>query len=232
MSDPQAFWDERARENALYFVDSRLDFRNPDPAAFWAGGEEVLDAMLAAVGASIDPADRVLDLGCGVGRVTRALAGRAAGVIGLDVSGEMLARARELNPGLENVEWVHGDGRTLRPLENGSLDGCFSHVVFQHIPEPETTLGYVREMARVLRPGGWALFQLSTDPAVHAAGGGVRGRLGAFTGRGPRGRGKPEWIGAAVDVDRLRASAVAAALDVEKLVDPGTQFTTVYCRRG
>ena len=33
-SDPQAFWDERARENALYFVDSRLDFRNPDAGSF------------------------------------------------------------------------------------------------------------------------------------------------------------------------------------------------------
>jgi ubiquinone/menaquinone biosynthesis C-methylase UbiE len=104
-------------------------------------------------------------------------------VIALDVSQEMLARARELNAQVQNVEWIHGDGRTLAPIGDGAVDGCFSHVVFQHLPDPEMTLGYVREMGRVLRPGGWAAFRgvdRSRDPPAVAA----RPSPGAVAGRG------------------------------------------------
>ena len=63
-------------------------------------------------------------------------------------------------------------------LRRRSVDGCFSHVVFQHIPDPPITLNYVREMGRVLRPGGWALFQVSNDPTIHQPPGG-RARRGS-----------------------------------------------------
>ena len=184
--DSERYWDERARENALYFVDNRLEYRNPDSKAFWRGGEEALDFILDTVGVTIRPDETVVDIGCGVGRMTRALASRAAHIVGVDVSAEMLDQAREANSHLVNVRWVHGDGRTLAGLADGSVDGCFSHVVFQHIPDREVTLGYVAEMGRVLRPGGWAAFVLSTTPAVHriSRSGWVRGGLRALAGRG------------------------------------------------
>src|SRR2546423_8971633 len=163
----QRFWDARARENAFFFVDSRLDYRHPDLERFWAGGRADLDHMLDELGEAVGGGDVALDLGCGVGRLTRALAARAREVIALDVSPRMLALAREHNAGLDNVRWVRGDRVTLRPVGDGEGDACLSPVVFQHIPDPEVTLGYVREMGRVLRPGGWAAFQVSTDPAVH-----------------------------------------------------------------
>src|SRR4051812_18618871 len=93
-----AFWDARAREDAFYFVDDRLTYRAPQQERFWAGGEEALDALLAAVDAPpIEPSQTVLDLGCGVGRLTRPLAARAKRVVAVDVSYEMLCRGRELN---------------------------------------------------------------------------------------------------------------------------------------
>src|SRR4051794_35004373 len=107
------FWDERAREDPWYFVDSRLDYRRPDTERFWRGGEEVVDVILGTVGVSIRPTDVVLDLGCGLGRLTRAVAARAARAIGIDVSAEMVERARKLNSGLSNVEWLQGDGVSL-----------------------------------------------------------------------------------------------------------------------
>ena len=124
-SDAERFWDARAREHALFFVDNRLDYRNPDVERFWADGERVLDEMLGAVGVTVGRTDVVVDIGCGVGRLSRALAARARRVIAIDVSREMLACAEALNPGLANVEWRHGDGRTLTGVDTGpSTPAC------------------------------------------------------------------------------------------------------------
>jgi SAM-dependent methyltransferase len=231
------FWDERAREDAFYFVDSRLDYRQPDLERFWAGGEEDLDRILGDLGLDLDPGAVVVEIGCGVGRLTRALAGRTSRVIALDVSEEMLHLAREHNPELDNVEWVLGDGRSLAGVPTGVADACLSHVVFQHIPDPEVTLGYVREIGRVLRPGGWAAFQISNDPSVHdlAAHRGRGRRLAdralALAGRAPRGQGRPEWLGSAIELDRLSSAAADGAMTIERVAGEGTQFCLVRARR-
>jgi SAM-dependent methyltransferase len=227
----QLYWDERAREDAFYFVDNRLDYRTPNVERFWAGGDEALGLLLELAGASIKPGEVVVDIGCGLGRLTRAAATRGAHVIALDVSSEMLARARDMNAHLHDVTWVHGDGRTLRPIEDASVDGCVSIVVFQHIPDPAITLGYVREMGRVLKPGGWAAFQLSTDPGIHRPNQPWRGRLLSLVGRAPKGQTDPAWVGSAVHVDDLRATAEEVGMELRTVVSPGTQYCTVLAVR-
>lgn len=227
------FWDERARENAPYFVDTALDYAETDLDRFWAGGPSVVDEILSRLEAPpIEATDELVEIGCGLGRLTRPLAGRAARVHALDVSAEMLERAREANPHLSNVEWILGDGTSLAPLAGASADVVFSHVVFQHIPDPSITLGYVREMGRVLRPGGWAAFQVSNDPSVHRR---RREpplrRLASRLGRTPSGQDHPAWLGSAVDLSDLRQAATSAALDVERVVGENTQFCLVLLRR-
>jgi SAM-dependent methyltransferase len=226
-----AFWDARAREDALFFVDDRRAYGSEEVDSFWADGERDLDAVLAAVSGRLERSDEVVDLGCGVGRLTRVLAGRARSVRAIDVSSEMLARARELNAHLANVEWVQGDGVSLDGIDDGSVDAIISHVVFQHIPDPAVTLGYVADMGRVLHPGGWAAFQVSTDPEVHRRRPGVRRRLAAALGRAPQGQDQPEWLGSAVDLDDLRAVAQANAMAVAAVAHPGTQFSIVRLER-
>jgi len=235
MADPghmQQFWDERAREDAFFFVDNRLEYRNPDVESFWAEGESDLAALLTLVGAAIRPQDTVVDIGCGVGRLTRAIAAQEATVLAVDVSREMLDRARELNAHVEDVTWVHGDGTSLAQIADATADACVSHVVFQHIPDPHVTLGYVREIGRVLRPGGWAAFQVSNDPSVHRARRlGARDRLAVAVGRRPRGSADPAWLGSAIDLPQLREVAAASGLDVERVVGEGTQFCYILLRR-
>ena len=70
--------------------------------------------MLDLLGARIDPRDRIVEIGCGLGRITRALAKRGRDVRALDVSAEMLEMARGHNHDLANVEWiVTGEGTQM-----------------------------------------------------------------------------------------------------------------------
>ena len=233
-STTSGFWDARAREDALYFVDNRRSYRDPDTAGFWSGGERDLDSLLAALGASIPPDATVLDIGCGVGRLTRVLAERAATVYGIDVSAEMIERARRENAHLDNVHWLHGDGASLAGVADASIDVCVSHVVFQHIANPWITLGYVTEMGRVLRSGGFAAFQVSNDPTIHQSQSHPKtlgNRIAALWGRRPQGQDHPAWLGSAVELDDLRTAADSGRLDVERIEGAGTQFCLVLARR-
>jgi ubiquinone/menaquinone biosynthesis C-methylase UbiE len=228
----ERFWDERAREDAAYFVDNLLAYRQDDLEDFWSRGEQVVDKIQGRLGVAAGPDDRVVEIGCGIGRLTRVFAARTAHVWAFDISSEMLQRAREAVGELPNVDWIHGDGTTLNPVEDGAATVCFSFVVFQHLPDPAITLGYVREMGRVLRPGGWSAFQISNDPAIHKPHShGLRRRLKSILGRAPRGQSHPAWLGSAVDLRELEQTADQAGLDVERVTGPGTQFCLVLLRR-
>jgi len=222
------FWDARAREDALFFVDDRLAYGpDRDETWFWSEGQRLLDELLARCDAPAIPAEAVtLDVGCGVGRFTRVLAQRSAQVHGVDVSAEMLDRARQMLAAQGNIELHQGDGVSL-PLPDASVDVAISFVVFQHIPDPAVTLGYVREMGRVLRPGGWAVFQLSNDPSVHRADRAdvptprLRDRL---LRRTPHGTDDPAWLGSAVTLAQLDAALTDGGLRSTHRSGAGTQY--------
>lgn len=121
---------------------------------------ERIDLLLAQIVPALEPAlvdgARVLDLGCGVGDLTAAVAQRFPGVkfVGVDVSDSMLAIARSTQG--PRARWLKGDGRTLPRV--GRLKGAWSVLTFQHIPA-EAQRGYVREVAGRLEPGGIFRFQ-------------------------------------------------------------------------
>jgi ubiquinone/menaquinone biosynthesis C-methylase UbiE len=100
----------------------------------------------------LPPSARVLEVGCGTGAVSRALASRpgVGEVVGLDPAPAFLEKARELAGDLANLSFVEGDARAL-PLEDDSFDVVVFHTTLCHVPEPETALA---EASRVLRPGG------------------------------------------------------------------------------
>lgn len=231
------FWDSRARENAYYFVDNTTHYASPDEPRFWQVGEELLEAMLTQLGVAVEPTDHVLDLGCGIGRMTRPIAERAERVTALDISTEMLRLAAERNSDLRNINWVLGDGTSLSGIADASLDACISYVVFHHIPDPAVTLGYVRELGRVLKNGGWAAFQLSNQPSRHDPGSygsrcwWLRRRLRARLGGKPRGQAHPAWLGSAVRLSDLEAAAAQGGLRIDRVEGAGTINCQVLARR-
>lgn len=228
------FWDERAAEDPFFFVDNRLRYGDPDEAGFWASGTAILEDFEEALDFRVRRQDVIVEIGCGIGRVTRALAARAERVLAVDVSPAMLERARDLNPQLTNVDWILGDGTSLAPVPDGGADGCFSVVVFQHLPDPQMTLGYVREMGRVLRPGGWTAFQVSTRPKVDwrpSLPTRLRIALRARLGRGPRGLSHPAWVGSTLNEDALRSTAEASGLAVQRLIGAGSMYSAMLATK-
>ena len=157
-------WDRRARENAQHYVQN--EHQQWDEREFFRSGEinvanEIMPDMVRICGGSRSPRDlNALEIGCGVGRMTRFIARIFGHVTAVDVSAEMLERAKANLSALDNVTLVHGDGSTLSAVADASQDFAFSFIVFQHIPSAKVIASYCREVYRVLRPGGLFKFQL------------------------------------------------------------------------
>jgi SAM-dependent methyltransferase len=92
---------------------------------------------------------RFLDVGCGIGAMETFLAERTGSVCGVDVSAEIVERAKEQIPWAEFTAY---DGRKL-PFADGSFDVVFAICVLHHVDRPERP-ALVREMRRVVRAGG------------------------------------------------------------------------------
>jgi len=103
----------------------------------------------------ISPTDNVLDLGCGIGRVTRYVAPLCREIWAVDVSETMVRFARERLADLPNVRFLVGRGTSLPELETGSIDFVYSLLTLQHV-EREHAFRLLRELRRVLRDGGRA----------------------------------------------------------------------------
>ena len=105
---------------------------------------------VVAAAAGVEPGERVLDVACGTGALTIAVAervGPGGSVVGLDANPEMLAVARR-KPA--PIEWVEGAAEAL-PLPDRSFDAVVSQFGFMFFQDGTAAL---REMMRVLRPGG------------------------------------------------------------------------------
>src|SRR5438876_8972233 len=100
-----------------------------DPEAFEAAGRFDADRL----NPFITPADTVLDLGCGIGRVTRYVAPLCREIWAVDVSETMLRFARERLAELPNVRFLVGRGISLPELETGSIDFVYSLLTLQHV---------------------------------------------------------------------------------------------------
>jgi SAM-dependent methyltransferase len=125
-----------------------------------------LELLVEASGAG--PDDTVLDVACGPGLVVAAFARVARHATGIDVTPAMLARARELTAGLDNVTLDHGDVLPL-PYPDATFTVVVSRFAFHHFPDPGAVLA---EMRRVCRPGGCVVvcdLLASDDPAKAAA---------------------------------------------------------------
>jgi SAM-dependent methyltransferase len=155
-------WNERARHNAfLYIASWRRDWTEE---SFFASGEADVQRIIHPIleKLSVNAANSSMaELGCGAGRMTRAFAKQFESVTAIDISEEMQQRAKKYLAQFSNVRWILVDGVALAAVEPSSLDFAFSYMVLQHYPSADLVAVSIREMLRILRPGGAFLFHFN-----------------------------------------------------------------------
>ncbi|MGE5276179.1 MAG: methyltransferase domain-containing protein [Acidobacteriota bacterium] len=200
-------WDARARENASRYIDCAHSGSDED---FWRSGAADLETLVLQ-DVTLDASARVLEIGCGVGRLLRPLSLRVERAIGIDISPEMISRARAALCDRPNVE-LSVTGGDLAGIPDASLDFVYSFIVFQHVPSRAAVLRYLGEAARALKAGGVLRFQVD---------GRRRSRL----------LGSDTWRGAWFDADRLRRQLSRMGFEVIDRWGEGTQYLWITARR-
>ncbi|MFE4546030.1 MULTISPECIES: class I SAM-dependent methyltransferase [unclassified Streptomyces] len=180
------------------------DARFPDDGPAYAA---------AAAELGLRQGDRVLDAGCGTGRALpplRAAVGPSGTVIGADLTPAMLTAA--VRAGRDRVGQLLLADVAALPLRGASLDAVFGAGLIAHLPNPEANL---RELARVVRPGG-------TLALFHPIG---RAALAARQGR----RITPEDLRAE---SNLRPLLAGSGWDMTSYVDEDARFLALAVKRG
>lgn len=160
-------WDALARKNARYYVLTDQG-EEISEEVFRAAGKRDYEKLIKNdpfIQQHLNPFSdhSVLEIGVGIGRITEFLAGEFKTVSGVDISTEMISRAKERLFEKQNVTLVATDGEHY-PFPNHSMDFVFSTIVFQHMPSVEVIRQNFFEIERVLKSNGIAKIQLRGVP--------------------------------------------------------------------
>ncbi|HWW53854.1 MAG TPA: class I SAM-dependent methyltransferase [Acidimicrobiales bacterium] len=223
------YWDDRAQENALWYVDTSLDYDHPDMDHFLATGWEILREAL--LDAPVQPATKgvAVEIGCGVGRICRALTEQFEQVIGIDISETMVARARQLVPSARFEV-----GTDLSAVADDSADFVTSFTVFQHMPRAALIDAYVAEAGRVLRSGGVFAAQWNNLPhpwrwKARGVWWRLRHRVGGRFALDQRVA--PQFVGMRLPFDDMADMVRRAGLEVQATAKLGTLYAWVWATK-
>jgi len=161
--DGQAFWERHAQRDPLWAIlsDPVKKGRKWDLPEFFETGRREIAVLLYRLAELEIPIAHgtALDFGCGVGRLTQALAEHFDQAVGVDISPTMIRLAEKLNTHSNHVRYVSNSRDDLSVFDAGSFDFIYSAIVLQHV-EPATTRRYLADFFRVLKKGGVLVFQL------------------------------------------------------------------------
>jgi SAM-dependent methyltransferase len=146
-----------ATQRGRHEIDHGQALAREDTEAVWGWGTPAgrlraeRRAALIAAGSSLKPGMRVLEVGCGTGMFTEIFARTGVQIIGVDISADLLAKARARNLG-DRVQFV--EGRFEDCLVEGPFDAVIGSSVLHHL-DLEAALKVIH---RLLKPGGWLSF--------------------------------------------------------------------------
>lgn len=210
-------WDCRARENAKWYINTyKLEQSDEE---FYETARPDIDALLLAdmqrltQGRSAKSL-RLLEIGCGIGRMTRCLADIFGAIYATDVSREMIQQAGLHLHSFSNVKVYETSGVDFAIFVNDYFDVIFSAYVFQHVPSIEVVRANIYEAYRVLKPGGVFKFQVNStvNPAYEQL---------------P----KDTWMGVTFSEEEIRQVARELGAQLISLAGIGGQYNWVLLRK-
>jgi ubiquinone/menaquinone biosynthesis C-methylase UbiE len=135
----------------MYYLSSIFDANSILQECFKLFGKDIINK-------------NILEICCGNGRITQHLGRIFYSTVALDINEEMLRKINFGSPSNvhvigETITTCLGDGRTIPLRDNAHFDVVYNYIGFQHM-ERETVLSYFKEAQRVLKVGGYFIFQL------------------------------------------------------------------------
>lgn len=163
LQELQRNWDAMGRTDAFFYILTvpGKEHNRWDPDEFFASGTADITRLLEhlpRLGVSV-PEGKALDFGCGVGRLTQALASRFSEAHGVDIAPSMIEQANSFNRVPEKCFFHLNPSNDLASFEDETFAFIDSLITLQHIA-PKFMERYLLEFGRVLAPGGVAVFQL------------------------------------------------------------------------
>ncbi|NOT62453.1 MAG: class I SAM-dependent methyltransferase [Acidobacteria bacterium] len=210
-------WNERAERNAKWYINTyKLEQTDEE---FDESAREDLRANFFAVLPALtwrrNPKQlRLLEIGCGVGRMSRHFANVYGEVHGVDVSGEMIRQARERLKDLPNAHFHETSGVDFQAFPDDHFDTIYSAYVFQHVPARDAIVSNIRDAYRTLARGGVFMYGAS---AIHNA------EFEAIP--------KNTWTGASFGEADSRALARELGAQVIRVIGDGTQYCWTTLRK-
>lgn len=160
-------WNQFAKRDAYSYIMTNLS--SGDPAEFWASGKRTVDGELIPLIEEYKvKRTTAIEIGCGVGRLLIPLSRYFDSAVGVDISAEMLRRARThaLEHNADNTLFVQVGARNnvyeLMPNLVGTVAFAYSLLVFQHIDSFNVIRDYVQSIALLLTSHGVAYIQFDT----------------------------------------------------------------------
>ena len=156
-------WEEKAQENPLYgvmsheeFIDSGAEPTEEEFKVFYDRGRDMVSRWIKPwlQETKFQPDMRILEFGCGMGRLTNAIAENhpSTNVFGIDISKTMVAHAKKNTVDGCTYDTVGAEGKF--PFDDEAFDRIYSYAVFQHISTKSVVENSIRELARVLKTHG------------------------------------------------------------------------------
>lgn len=160
-------WEDLAELDTYWMILTwpNKNFNRWNKKEFFNTGKEEIKNIIKTLESLKYPKkyNSALDFGCGIGRITKYLPRHFKKTYGLDISENMIEKAKILNKNIKNCRFILNTKPNLEIFQNNTFDLIYSNLTLQHIPDKNLIKSYIIEFIRTLKNNGLIIFQLPSQ---------------------------------------------------------------------